>query len=59
MEALTEKLIQQNDKLLKLFRKIELLHPVQKNASQIFGLTEKCNHYQDQFTSNLNSINNI
>lgn len=51
MEALTEKLIQQNDKLLKLFRKIEPLNPIQKKASQIYGVKQKCNHYQEQFAN--------
>lgn len=51
LQELTEKLLLQNDKLIKLFRKIELLHPVQKNASQIFGLREKCNHYKNQLAS--------
>ena len=51
MEALTEKLIQQNDKLIKLFRKIEPLNPIQKKASQVYGVKQKCNHYKDQLAS--------
>ena len=46
MEELVEKLIQQNDKLIKLFRKIEPLNPIQKKAAQVYGVKQKCNHYQ-------------
>ena len=51
MNELVEKLIHQNDKLIKLFRKIEPLNPIQKNASQIYGVKQKCNHYKEQFTN--------
>lgn len=51
IQNFTEKLLLQNDKLLKLFRKIELLHPIQKNDSQVYGVKQKCNHYQDQFAN--------
>ena len=54
----TEKLLLQNDKLLKLFRKIEPLNPIQKKASQIYGVKQKCNHYKDQI-ANMKSHCNI
>lgn len=51
MDELIEKLIHQNDKLIKLFRKIEPLNPIQKKATQVYGVKQKCNHYQEHLAS--------
>ena len=51
MDGLMEKLILQNDKLIKLFRKIEPLNPIQKKATQVHGVKQKCNHYKEQMKS--------
>ena len=49
LEELYDKLYAQNKRLIKLFRKIEPLNPIQKKATQVYGVKEKCNHYQEQF----------
>lgn len=51
MEDLTEKLLAQNGKLIQLFRKIEPLNPIQKKASQIYGVKQKCIHYKEQYAN--------
>ncbi|MBI2281686.1 MAG: hypothetical protein HYU68_13505 [Bacteroidetes bacterium] len=58
IQHLTEKLLLQNEKLVKLFRKIEPLNPIQKKAVQTYGVKQKCNHYQEQFV-NMNNHCNI
>ena len=48
LEGLYDKLLTQNEKLIKLFRKIEPLNPIQKKAAQVYGVKEKCKYYQEQ-----------
>lgn len=58
IQHLTEQLLLQNEKLVKLFRKIESLNPIQKKAVQAYGVKQKCNYYQEQFV-NMNTHCNI
>ena len=46
---LSHNVMDQNRKLIKLLEKVEPLNPIQKKAALVHGISQKCNHYQEQY----------
>lgn len=45
---LSQKLMEQNSKLVKMIEKIEPINPINKKATYVHGINQKCEHYIEQ-----------